>query len=217
MSGIMLDPDAVAFGQHGPPGEGQSENPDDPLTPNPNIAAQGPALSEMAEENAQAERAGRVLEALAYANYLRREVDQVVRFPFDANGDVKVLLYTSPAGNVSKLTRAVIDVQGFTPASPYTNAAAWAALYAIPGISTLIPPYAGGASANEHDADVGAMLDFAPATSGGPLFPGLFEYNEASAPRIRGGVSFVLFVKGTAALASKQGAAYIRVVDSVQV
>lgn len=215
----MIDPDAVAYSQTGPLGEGQSEIPTAPFMPHevfpPDPTVQGPGLSETVEKLPQVERAGRILEAIALRDYIQRENDVWAPFTFDSNGMAKVSIYQAPQGNVSKITRICIDVQGFTPASPYVAAAAWAAIYRA-NVTGNALPFTTGAAAGEHDANVGAMIDFAPATAGSALFPGLFEYNEASCPRLRGPQAAVLFVFGTTALANKQGSAYVRAVDTVQ-
>jgi len=68
---------------------------------------------------------------------------------------------------LTPLRIAIVDASGvYTPASPYTNAAAWIGLY-------------------QDDTGPGSMVDFGPGVAGGPIIPGVFMYSEDGGPICR--------------------------------
>lgn len=92
----------------------------------------------------------------------------------DANGDIdNQTLYTVQQGRRVQLTRLLLDTEAYNAGAPYANALSWVALY-------------------RNAAAVGNLLDFGPATAGGPWLPGLFEMQVSEAPMLRGGEKYVL-------------------------
>lgn len=108
----------------------------------------------------------------------------------NADGNAFVPIYFAADGMQFRLHRAVIECQGYTPAAPYTNAAAWIGIYALdqqqaPSTFTAI-----------GDQLQGALKDLAPSTVGGPIFPAVFTDNSMQAAEVRGPRGLVLVVVG---------------------
>lgn len=105
----------------------------------------------------------------------------------DSSGNAVIGLYQVAAGVEAWLTRLVVNARVaasnaiYTPAVPYSNAAAYLALYQA-------------ASPAVNDIGDAGLLDFAPPTAGGPIFPGLFTDNSMQAAFVRGPAWYVLRV-----------------------
>jgi len=105
----------------------------------------------------------------------------------DASGNLFLVVYKVAAGEQFRLTRAVVECQGYTPASPYSNASAWGAFYEL-DTDTISSFTAIG------DVLQGAMKDLFPQTAGGPMFPAVFTDQGMQAAEIRGPRTLILVV-----------------------
>lgn len=107
----------------------------------------------------------------------------------DSNGLAYIGLYTAAAGMEARLHRLTVNAVNpttaafYTAASTYSNSAAYLEIHA-----------AASPQANDIDNAHGSLLDFAPPTAGGPIFPGLFTDNSMQASFARGPMGFVLKV-----------------------
>jgi hypothetical protein len=148
---------------------------------------QGPPLvNELFESMSPAERTA-ALVSLWQDNQLQKRVISdvfAITGQTNASGNVDIALYQVPMGFEAQFTRINIEAVGFTPAVPYTNAAAWAAIYR------------GLAFGN------GAILDFAPASPGGGIFPGVWTDSATQAIRLRGGEWLSFHLVGSASVAA---------------
>lgn len=102
----------------------------------------------------------------------------------DTSGNLDLELYVVPAGYECSIARVNVEDPTHTPASPFTNAAAWIAL--IRGVKF----------------GAGSILDFGPAASNGPMIPCIFSTSVNHAPKLRGGEILTLHVVGSASLAN---------------
>lgn len=86
----------------------------------------------------------------------------------DANGDLELPFNQAvPAGKIFIFERVHQWADGKTPAS--VDSTGWTGLFHGPGGS------------------IGALADYAPAATGGQVFPWLYEYNHNNAPRFKQG------------------------------
>lgn len=105
----------------------------------------------------------------------------------DASGNGVFGIYQVASGVQGILTRLVVNsrVPGtnvpYTPAVPFSAAAAWIGIYAAEDPTSGLLGDAG-------------LLDFGPVTAAGPIFPGLFTDDAAQAAFVRGPYGFVLRV-----------------------
>lgn len=90
----------------------------------------------------------------------------------DANGNLVMRVYDVTDGKEFSLFKALLIADGFTPASPYVNAAAWCGIYH-------------GNPGNPGAIGMGNLADFAPSSPGGQIFPSTFEYGSSQAPEFR--------------------------------
>jgi hypothetical protein len=116
----------------------------------------------------------------------------------DANGNCFLVIYTVSMGEQFRLHRAVLEAQGFSPASPYAASTAWVGFYALDAVATPTT-YVG-----INDTLQGALKDLGPMASGGPIFPGVWTDSAPQGAEIRGPRALCLVVVGTAALANKR-------------
>jgi len=109
----------------------------------------------------------------------------------DASGNLFLIVYATAAGEQFRLTRAVAEAYGYTPAVPYSNASAWVGLYAT---AQQIAP--GGTFTGIANALQGDMVAFGPPAAGGPILPFMYTAVESEAPEVRGPRLLVLVVAG---------------------
>jgi hypothetical protein len=107
----------------------------------------------------------------------------------DASGNLYQIVYKVAAGEQFRLTRAVCEANGQTPASPFSAASAWVALYA-----TDLDQVPGGTFTGLADALQGGQVMFGPPIAGGPILPFMYTAVESEAPEIRGPANLVLVV-----------------------
>jgi hypothetical protein len=108
----------------------------------------------------------------------------------DADGMLALIVYKCAAGEQFRLRRATVEAQGFSPAAAFAAADAWLGFYDLTQDS--VPEITAGLAVN--DIYQGALKDFAPSVSGGPLFPALFVDGEEQAAEIRGPNTLMLLV-----------------------
>ena len=92
-------------------------------------------------------------------------------------GNMVVPFFQVPAGCEAHVANVTVDVPGsatITPAQPFSNNAAWAFIASGPETT--------GAPASTADSLRFGMLTFAPASSGGPILPGQWTFNDSNAP-----------------------------------
>jgi len=101
----------------------------------------------------------------------------------DANGNLNMKIGDPlPVGSVFKITNIIQMCQTFTPATVYSNAAAWFAYY-----------YDSGSS-------VANLVDLGPSTAGGTVFPNKKDYANDADPILTGGHQIWFQLTGTAGL-----------------
>ncbi len=178
---------AVGIGEHRPPGERWPGPPSE--------HAPGPAFD---SDDPRNELAQQWLELAGAIQELGRELASakpdgptgVASGMTDADGMAAIIVYRCAAGEQFRLRRAVVEAQGFSPASPFSAADAWLGFYDL--AQEGIPESGLGLAVN--DIYQGALKDFGPVTSGGPLFPSLFVDGEEQATEIRGPHTLMLIV-----------------------
>jgi hypothetical protein len=149
----------------------------------------GPLLVNQLVDGLSSEDRARALMALwRDLSSRKRELSELaaVTSQTDASGNLDLPAYQVPLGFEATITRVNIEAGSgnFTPAAPFAAANAWAAL--IRGLRF----------------GTGSILDFAPASAGGPIFPGVWTDSATQAIRLRGGEWVTLHVVGTVTLAT---------------
>lgn len=86
----------------------------------------------------------------------------------DTNGNADFPIWNVPKNKTFFLYKAIIWADGYTPASAYSNAAAWLGIFHGPGQSPV------------------NLADFAPYVSGSQIFPITFEWGTKEGPEFRG-------------------------------
>ena len=107
----------------------------------------------------------------------------------DASGNLFLIVYKVASGEQFRLTRALCEAAGQTPASPFSAAAAWVAMYA-----TDLDQAPGGTVVGIANAMQGGQVMFGPPVAGGPILPFLYTSEESNASEIRGPANLVLVV-----------------------
>lgn len=151
----------------------------------------GPSLVDQLAELPPVEREAARRLIWGDLNRAKREISEVqaVTSAADTNGNLDMPIYQVPGGYELVVTRVNIEAStpagvAYTPAAPFSAATAWAAIYR------------GLRFGN------GAILDFAPPSSGGTIFPGIWTDSATQAIRLRGGEWLSLHVVGSATFAS---------------
>lgn len=164
----------------------------------------GPRLANELIEQLGGEGAARLLHHMwVEANTRKKERDMVIPVggTADGSGNLDLVIYDVPQGYTFKVTRvnleAVVGGTLQTPAAPFSAANAWLALMRGTNFSNV----GGEATASFGN---GSMLDFAPATAGSRLFPGLFTWSKNHAPLCQSGTKLGLHVVGTGTFANAQ-------------
>lgn len=85
----------------------------------------------------------------------------------DANGNLVLRVYDVEDGKAFSVGKIILWADGFTPASPYSNAAAWVGIF------------------HGNQPSPANLADFAPYSPGGQIFPGTFEYGLLEAPEFK--------------------------------
>lgn len=163
----------------------ESNVPGKVITPHePGSESVGPALYDLIVETRRAFEVQSALFADAVRDSHIRNVIEATSGETDTNGNLDLRLFQVPQGHHFKATRVNIEAAGFTPASPFSNAAAWIAL--IRG--AIFSP--------------GSILDFGPSSSGGSILPSIFSTSSNHAPALNGGEILTLHLVGSATLAN---------------
>ena len=104
----------------------------------------------------------------------------------DTNGNLNMKIGDPlPEGSVFRITSIIQMCSGFTPASVYTNNAAWWAFY-----------YGSGSS-------VANVVDLGPSVTGGTVFPNKKDYANDADPILTGGDQMWFQLTGTAGVANQ--------------
>jgi len=153
--------------------------------PYPGSESVGPALYDLVmRTNRALDVQGELLHEAIIAGK-RRKVIENVTGETDGSGNLDLKIFQVPQGYNFTATRVNVEAAGFTPASPFSNAAAWIAL--IRGTSFT----------------VGSLLDFGPATPGSAIIPSIFSTSDNHAPTLNGGEILTLHIVGAAGLANQ--------------
>lgn len=141
--------------------------------------SQGPPIAEQVVPLRQLEQAiARALDRVATKEKESEASSVVSQVQLDANGDTPSIgaqLMEVRQGRGVRLTRLTLDASGYDPGAPYSLAGSYVRLY-------------------RNAPAVGNLLDFAPASAGGPWLPGLFEMELSESPLLRSGERYVLDV-----------------------
>lgn len=119
----------------------------------------------------------------------------------DGSGNLVLPLYAPAAGMEARLHRlflnAAVPATGarYTAASPFSAATAYLELH-------VADPTGYDATEPSSALGISSQCDSAPTTANTPIFPGVFEYSWHQAPEATGPLGFVLYVVGSATLAS---------------
>ena len=175
-------------------GEGEPVGPAG-QNPDPNAGAaserQMPLYSPVAVDP---ELAARVAEELAkmLRNAEPLSPDGQFSFALDGSGNGVCVVYNVAAGMEFCPSRIVFaDADGtYTPASPYSNAAAWVGVYRLDAGAV------GGAGPSTEAFTPGGLRDFGPSTAGGPILPGLLSDGFDTTANYKGPCSVGLRIVG---------------------
>jgi hypothetical protein len=153
--------------------------------PPPGSESVGPALYDLVmRTNRALDVQGELLHEAIIAGK-RRKVIENVTGQTDNNGNLDLKIFQVPQGYNFSAVRVNVEAAGFTPASPFSSAAAWIAL--IRGTAFT----------------VGSILDFGPATPGSAIIPCIFSTSDNHAPALNGGEILGLHITGAAGLANQ--------------
>lgn len=119
----------------------------------------------------------------------------------DGSGNLVLPLYAPAAGMEARLHRLFLNAAVPATGARYTAASPFSASNAYLELHVADPT---GYDATEPSSALGisSQCDSAPTTANTPIFPGVFEYSWHQAPEATGPNGFVLYVVGTATLAS---------------
>lgn len=167
--------------------------PDDlsPTRPAPSEGRQGPPISEPLKGSYL--ELHRKLDELGSSLALQTRPDLVAtgfQGQLDSSGNGVIGVYQVAEGYEARLQRlvgnALVVATGvpYTPAAPYSNAAAYLELYQSP----QAPPQ------GVVRPGVSGLLDFGPPVAGGPIFPFLITDNSTQSSLVRGPNWLVLYV-----------------------
>lgn len=182
----------IQSGRGGSSGEGRGGV---QLTPE----RQPPGLLDPNQDRPSLDPAELALVRAALAAYDRRPrklktvYDTTAKATDGTTGNLVVPLFTCPAGCEGHVTQVTVDVPGsasITPSAPYSNAASWAFLAAIPGGGTS------GPLNSQADTFRNGMVTFAPVSAAGPFLPGQWTFNDTSAPILYGGDQLLFVIHG---------------------
>lgn len=138
--------------------------------------AQGPSYVSPLEERIEHVHAliARMLEQQSHAG--REELYTATQTGnTDASGDLTLSVFKVPSGFTFALHRTIIESAAYTPAVPYSNAAAYLTV-------------------NRGQPGPGSLRDFGPASAGGPLIPGLLTDPSRSGAVFQSGEEVVIFL-----------------------
>lgn len=120
--------------------------------PPPGEESAGPGMFDLVRELRRAEQVNNVLMETASKLLKARTIVERTNGTTDGTGLLDMVLYQVPMGFEVVVTRLNVEAVGFTPATPYTNAAGWIALVegARFGVGSIVdflpnPPVASGA------------------------------------------------------------------------
>lgn len=136
--------------------------------------AMGPLMVALQEVTGEMKAAAVALGRGAVQAVNQRVSAVTVNVQTDSSGDILAApLYRVQAGRRVQLTRLILDTEGYDAGAPYAAALSWVAIY-------------------RNAQAVGNLLDFGPATAGGPWIPGLFQMQLSEAPMLLGGEQYIL-------------------------
>lgn len=107
-------------------------------------------------------------------------------------GNMVLQLFEAPAGTECHLSSLLIDTPSsatITPVAPFANASVWAMI-------CVGPPSSSDNDTVSITSLREGMVAFAPTSSGGPILPGLWTFNDSNAPIARGGEQFYYVLSG---------------------
>ncbi len=137
-----------------------------------------PLVDEVAPLRAIERGISAALDRMAIAEKRQEASSAVATVQLDSNGDSVArgaMIMEVRQGRGVRMTRLTLDADGYNPGAPYSLANSYVRLY-------------------RNEVAVGNLLDFGPATAGGPWLPGLFEMELSESPLLRSGERYVLDV-----------------------
>lgn len=171
------------FGQEHPRLSEHAYHVDSSDAPPPGTESVGPTMFDLVRDLTRAEAVNNVLMEQASRLLKTRTIVERTQGTTDGSGVADFPIYQVPNGYEVVVTRLNIDAVGFTPASPYTNAAGFLALY----------------SGQKFSINGGQIVDFLPnpPVASGAILPasitngvdqaGIFRGGEVISLRIQGG------------------------------
>jgi len=146
--------------------------------PPPGQESAGPSMFDLVERTRESIRVQNDLLRAAIPLLNKRIVVSYVTGQTDASGNLDLVLYRVPQGMQFITTRVNVEATGFTPATPYTNAAGWLGLM------------------KSDKFQQGTLIDFLPnpPVANGAILPASITDGATEAGVFRGGESIGLHI-----------------------